>query len=369
MAHAASKNNTVSFTISFLYAPLGWDSWLTLAQEYLTAQHEQEAGDSEKMQVFWNTRLARCWSAVSTRIGPAELMAKAEHYPVGIAPARALVVTGTVDVQGFRLEAQIVGWGPGPTGLEAWVISTHVLLGDPTLPEVWRDLDALLMTPIRHATGAIMPIAAVGIDSGDGDSASEVYEFVRPRKRRFVAGQMQRVLAIKGASQARKPIIAGKPSKIEYNYRGRQMPGGVELWMIGTDTAKDWVFNRLALEHQIAIHTPAEFPLGFYEQVLSEAKITRWVGGRKRQRYELLKKGLRNEQLDMLQYNLAMAHYLGLHTHTAERWKRIEATLRQADLLTEIAPEPERALPATPALAAPIPAPALPSSPRFYIPA
>lgn len=362
-ATATPTPGWVSFEISYLYAPLGWDSWLALAKEYETARAHQANGDREKMQVFYNTRLARCWSVTSTRVQPAELMARAEHYPIGKAPGKALAITAFVDVQGYRLEAQVCGWGPGPTGLECWVLSTHVLLGDPTLPDVWQDLDALLTTPVRHASGALLTIEAVGVDSGDGDSTWEVYEFCRPRRRRFVNGKMQRVVPTKGASTPRKPIIATKPSKIDYTYRGRAAIGGVELWMIGADTAKDWVFNRLALDGQIAIHTCAEFPLAFYEQVLSEAKVTRWVGGRKRQRYEPVTKGIRNEQLDMLVGNLAMAQFLGLHTHTAERWQRIAEAMKQVDLLATIeSPGEDDGSVAVVPVAAPA------ERPRFYIP-
>lgn len=362
-ATATATPGWVSFELSFLYAPLGWDSWLALAKEYETARVHEANGDREKMQVFYNTRLARCWSVTSTRVKPTELMAKAEHYPVGKAPARALIVTAFVDVQGYRLEAQVCGWGPGPTGLECWVLSTHVLLGDPTLPDVWGELDQLLTTPVRHASGAALTIEAIGIDSGDGDSTSEVYEFCRTRRRRFVGGRMQRVVPTKGASSPRKPIIANKPSKQDYTYRGRAALGGVELWMIGTDTAKDWIFNRFALEGRVAIHTCSEFPLGFYEQVLSEAKVTEWVKGRKRQRYAPIAKGIRNEQLDMLVGNLAMANFLGLHTHTAERWERIGDGLRQQDLLAEIESPAEAA---EGGALVPLAAPA--ADRRFYIP-
>lgn len=371
-AHAKGDGETESFTISYLYAPLGWDSWLKLAQEYVKAAEEQDKGNAEKMQVFWNTRLARCWAVAASRIRPEQLQAKAEPFPLGIAPLGALMITAAADVQGNRIELQLLGWGPGPTGLEAWTINTHILYGDPTLPDVWRELDSLLVTPIRHAGGAHLIIRAACIDSGDGDSTQEVYEFVRPRKRRYVGGQIQNVLAVKGASQAKKPVIAGKPGKVEYNYRGKPILGAAEVWQIGTDTAKDWLLNRLVLEDKTAIHTSTALPIEFYQQVLAEAKVTRWDRGRKRRRYELIKRGLRNEQLDMLVYNLAAAHYLGLDRYTAERWEQARNKLKQADLLIEslTAPSaetvtgPESASP-SPSSAQPQPPPPLPPKPRL----
>lgn len=354
-AQCPGDGETWSYEISYLYAPLGWDSWYKLTTEHRDAAEAQEKGDAEKMQVFWNTRLARCWTIVATRVKPQELMDRAEDYRRGIAPAGVCLLTAACDVQANRIECQILGWGMGQTGLEAWLINTHIVYGDPTLPDVWADLDEILKTPIEHINGAMLYPRTVCIDSGDGDSTQEVYEFVRTRKARFFGGVRQTVIAVKGASTARKPIIAGRPSKVEYSHRGKPIPGGAEVWLIGTDTAKDWLFNRLALPGQTAIHTSKDFPIETYEQILSEAKTTRWERGKKHRRYELIKRGARNEQLDMLVYNLAAAHYLGLPTYTAARWSRLAAELAQVDLLVSVQD------PSTPP---PIPTPSRPASQR-----
>lgn len=320
-----------SYEISSLYAPLGWVSWVDLAREYIEAEKAMMLGDDEKMRVFYNTRLARCYSPTRTKIQPQALKDRAEQYPLGTVPQGAYILTASTDVQGNRLETQILGWGPGPTGLEVWVVNTHILYGDPTLPDVWKDLDQILATPIRRADGGYLHIRAAAVDSGDGDSTVEVYEFCRPRKLRFLSGQPQNVMAVKGASQSRRPVI-GRPSKLDYNYRGRPVQSGVEVWQIGTDTAKDWILKRLALDGQTAIHTSHELGLEFYEQVLSEVKVNRYERGKKRTRYELIKRGARNEQLDMLVYNLALAHRLDLHRYTPERWAQIAGQIAQVDV-------------------------------------
>ncbi|HHJ2012065.1 TPA: terminase gpA endonuclease subunit, partial [Pseudomonas aeruginosa] len=58
-AHAVGDGETVSFTLSALYAPPGWLTWTDLAKEYDEAKRLQEKGDPGSMQVFYNTRLAR----------------------------------------------------------------------------------------------------------------------------------------------------------------------------------------------------------------------------------------------------------------------------------------------------------------------
>jgi phage terminase large subunit GpA-like protein len=374
---AAPGGETASFTISYLYAPLGWDSWLKLAQEHRDAEIELNGGSKEKMQVFWNTRLARTWTLISARIKPEVLHQRAESYRLGIAPKGALIATASVDVQGNRLEMLIVGWGPGETGLECWVINHHVFFGDPTLPDVWRELEIHLQLPIATASGAEMIISACCIDSGDGDSSTEVYEFVRTRRRRYIRGQLQAVLAVKGASHSGKPIIAGKPGKVDYNYRGRPQHHGAEVWLIGTDVAKDWIFNRLALEGQQVIHLSKELDIEFFRQLLAEVKVTRWVNKKKRKIYEKIKIGQPNEALDMVVYAVGGAWFLGLDRYSGARWNKVAAELRQPDIFqsVETAPIPvteapqlqaKTAISSTKAANSPILAPQTPPLKRKY---
>lgn len=330
---------TWSYEISYLYAPLGWDSWWKMYQEHTDAEEAMRRGDVEKMQVFKNTRLAKTWTNRISKIEPSRLKELAEDYRRGTAPDPVTVITASADIQANRIELQTVGWGLGENGMEAWLIDAFIFYGDPTLGEVWADLDAVLTTQVQHESGALLTIRGVCIDSGNGDSTQEVYEFVRQRKSRYINGQRQTVIAVKGASVYRKPIIAGKPGKVEYNNRGKPVKGGAEVWMIGTDTAKDWIFNRLSLKDKTVIHTSSDFELAIYEQILSESKITRYESGRMKRRYELIKRGSRNEQLDMLVYNLAAAHHLGIPTYTEQRWIRIRNEFTIASSAQEPATE------------------------------
>jgi len=336
---AEGDGETWSYEISYLYAPLGWDSWWKMHQEHTDAEEAMRRGDVEKMQVFKNTRLAQTWTNRVSKIEPKRLKELAEDYRRGTAPDPVTVLTASADIQANRIELQIVGWGQGDNGMEAWLIDAFIFYGDPTLGEVWAELDSVLTTPVQHDSGALLAIRAVCIDSGNGDSTQEVYEFIRKRKSRAIHGQRQTVIAVKGASVYRKPIIAGKPGKVEYNHRGKPVKGGAEVWMIGTDTAKDWIFNRLSLKDKTVIHTSADFELGIYEQILSEAKITRYESGRMKRRYELIKRGSRNEQLDMLVYNLAAAHHLGVPTYTEQRWVRLRNEFTKTPIQQALASE------------------------------
>jgi phage terminase large subunit GpA-like protein len=91
-----------------------------------------------------------------------------------------------------------------------------------------------------------MPIGAFVIDSG-GHHTQEVYAFARQHRYLRVPGDddaVLHVLAIKGQSQANKPVL-GKPSDVDINWKGQRLKRGVQLWPIGTDTAKAEIYGRL----------------------------------------------------------------------------------------------------------------------------
>jgi len=325
-AHAEGDGETVGFTLNALYAPLGWVSWLGLAKQYDKAKAAQDKGDLEPMQVFYNTRLARLWDAAQEMTKASELKARAEDYPLGSVPRGALILTAAVDTQHNRLELLVIGWGEG---LERWVVDHQVIMGDPADERTWALLDEKLKVRYRHVSGVEMAICAAGIDSG-GHHTDEVYQFTRLRRWR-------NVLALKGSSRAGRPVLAQRPSKVDVTWRGTTHKEGAELWMIGTDTAKDWIYNRYALgEGPGALHFSRDLPDDFYDQAVAERKIARYVKGHKR--IEWIKgKADRNEALDLLVYNLAMAHLLGLNRYREAEWAKLRQSINQGSLFAESA--------------------------------
>jgi len=104
---------------------------------------------------------------------------------------------------------------------------------------------------------------------------------------------------------------------------GKVMPHGAKLWMIGTDTAKDYLSKRYHLaEGPGATHFPEGLPDEYFDQLTAEYSITVWKRGRKVSVWEK-KKNDRNEAGDLMVYNLAVAHYLGLHKKTASQWQLV----------------------------------------------
>lgn len=328
-SHAQGDGETVGFHLNALYAPLGWTSWADLAKQFEKAKRAQDRGDLEPMQVFYNTRLAKVWdSAVEqTKAEVLQTRALQENYVLGTVTVGVLVLTCSVDVQANRLEVMIIGWG---AGMERWIVDFKVIPGDPADQRTWELLDDLLKVRYRHPCGVSLGILATGIDSG-GHHTHEVYQFCRVRRWR-------NVFALKGASKPGRPVIAQRPSLVDVTWRGQTERNGAELWMVGTDTAKDWIYNRYSFESGPgAVHFAKDLPDEFFQQCVAERKIARYVKGYKR--IEWVKgKADRNEALDLQVYNLAMAYYLGLHRYGEQDWEKLRQALAQANLFEEPTP-------------------------------
>lgn len=207
------------YHISGLLSP--WVTWAELADEFLKAGR-----DPSRLQVFWNTRLGLPWSMSGDVLDEDRIMARAETYPTSPLPPEVVLLTAGVDVQADRLECEVVGWGVGE---ETWSVDYFVIEGDPTGPQVWQDLDGVLLR--RWDRQSDMPplgIAAAAVDSGF--ETQQVYRFCGPRMAR-------RVWAVKGISGPR-PIL-DKP---------KRRRGKVAVFPAGVDTAKMTLYSRLEID-------------------------------------------------------------------------------------------------------------------------
>lgn len=337
VAASTGDGETISFTMSAFYMPIGALSWLSLAREYSRAKEKLARGDHTSMQVFYNTRLGLSYKNSESTTTAKQLQDRAEKYAPRVMPDAALVATMSVDSQGNRLEVQIEGWGPG---LERWVLDYIVLNGSPADPpeaegSVWRRLDEIRRTPLMHASGCrpIM-ISAYSIDSG-GRNTQDVYNY----------GQSRRHLGcviLHGATRPNRPIMSSTPSRVDIEWGGQKVPGGAELWTVGTDVAKDHIFNRLQLlDGPGAMHFHDQLPVVWFEGLVIEQPRVRYVKGRTIREW-VNPPGGRNEPLDLSVYNLATAYNLGLHRYSALDWKLLRDKLIPAHMTRDMfAPDPE----------------------------
>jgi phage terminase large subunit GpA-like protein len=282
---AAGDGKTRGYHISALYAPVGWPSWGELAAEFLEARKSRET-----LQVFCNTVWGECWKdEAALPLDADALYSRREPFGAEV-PMGACLLTAGADVQGDRIEVEIVGWGDGE---ESWSVGYHVLYGDTGQPEVWCDLDRLLLRQWRHESGLELPIAAACVDAGF--EMAQVLEFCRPRLNR-------KVYAIKGAAGFGKPVWPRRASKGVH--RG-------EFFMIGSDTAKERVYGKLRvnLPGPGYCHFPLDRERDWFDMLTAERIKTRTVHGRA-ERYFQKPDGVRNEALDSRAYATAGLHAL-----------------------------------------------------------
>ncbi len=311
-----------SYHINALYSPIGLGlSWRELAAEWIAAQD-----DNAKLMRFVNTRLGETWTDKSHDIKANALEARAEPYLLRTVPQGCLVITCGVDVQSganARLEIQVLGHGKGE---RTWTLDYHVLPGNPSGDEVWQALaDYVNAVCFTNAHGRVLTSEACAIDTG-GHHTHDVYAFVRSKK-------VRRPLACKGASTPGR-IILGKPSAQDVNWRGVTLKKGVMLFMIGSDTAKHLLYNRLNGDadkpaDERKVHFSNQLESGYYDGLVSETFNPR------KNRWEI-KKGKRNEPLDTWVLGIAASHHPELYLH---KWKAGEWDKRAAMLEPNVVEE------------------------------
>ena len=275
-------NNTAGFHISELYSV--WSTWSQMATNFLEAKKNPET-----LKTYLNTSLAVSWEEQGDAVEYDTLLQRRLSYDKTNVPEDVLVITAGVDTQKDRLECQLVGWGKN---YEAWVLDYKIFWGDPNAFNVWQDLDVYLKKRYKTETNRIIPISCACLDSG-GHHTNMVYQFTKPR-------QARRIFAIKGLSQAGKPI-ANRPTFVGKNK--------AVLYGVGTDTAKEAIFARLSTDPEATtLHFPNDVDEEYFKQLTAEKRVTKWIRGKKSLIWKQIRP--RNEALDTLVYNFAAIYIL-----------------------------------------------------------
>ena len=191
--------------------------------------------------------------------------------------------------------------------------------GDPARPEVWKQLDQVVLKPWPHELGVTLKPDVVAIDSG-GHMTAEVYQYARERTG---VG----VIAIKGQSQRGKPPI-GKASKVDINAQGRTLKRGAAVYPVGSDTIKTTLFGRLRHSEpgQGYLHFHHETGSEYFEQITAEKQVMRFVKGFPVREW-VKKPSARNEALDCLVYAYAALNRLYQRYDRRTIWDQLEKRL------------------------------------------
>jgi len=287
VATVEGDGKTAGFHISTLYSP--FETWGEIAVE-----HGQVYKDPPRLQVWTNNKLGETWEdQAGESVEPDSLMARREHWGQ-LLPAGVALLTAGVDLQGDRIELQVVGWGCDE---ECWIVDYKVIWGDPSGPKVWADLDSALHATYAHSRAVSdLAIRAVAVDTG-GHHTKAAYEFCRTRLAR-------RVWAIKGRGGAAVPVWPRRPT--------RSNKGKIPLFIVGVDAVKDALFARLKLTESGpgTIHFGFDRDAEYFRQFTAEKVVTRYERGRPARSWQLKREGDRNEALDTMVYATAALHGL-----------------------------------------------------------
>ena len=293
----ATSQGIAGFHLWEAYSP--WRRLSAIVAEFLKAKQSPDT-----LQVFVNTSLGESWEQQEGEQARADVLAaRRERYAAPV-PRGACCLTLGVDVQDDRLEALVIGWGPGE---EAWIIEHRVYPGDPQRPEPWKDLDALLGRAFRHESGALLTVSATCVDTA-GHRTQFAYDYVGKR-------QHQRVFAIIGRDGENRPIVSAPSQKRTGRERRK-----VGLYIVGADTSKALIYSRLRVTEPGPgyVHFPLEHDVGtehrpgldedFFEQLTAEKLITKFHKGFPVRQW--VKTRARNEALDLTVYAVAALRLL-----------------------------------------------------------
>jgi phage terminase large subunit GpA-like protein len=354
IAEAPWVKGHAGFHLSALYSPLGWYSWTTAVKKRLEADKDP----SKKLLKTWtNTVAAEPYADEGEKVSDLTLKERAlgdaqrPAYRLGTVPRFALLLSAAVDVQHDRLEVAVKGWGREK---ESCLVDYQVIHGNTETAAPWDALDEYHGKKFPHASGAELRITAMAVDSGY--RTQTVYDWCRLRSHRHI-------FPVKGQTTPGKRIL-GIATAQDIEHNGRKIAGGVALYPVGSDTAKEEIYARLKIERAGPgfLHFPIGLPDDYFKGLVAESRITKYVKGFLRHVWEKTETE-RNEPLDLEVYAYAAAIYAGLNR---VNWDRLEASLiaTAGDLFVQAqaaapagaegqpsAPEPQPAAPASAAAA------------------
>lgn len=302
------------YHLNSFYSPLGWFSWTEAVTEY-----EKKKDSPLELQTWMNTVCALCWMEEGEAPSWENLYRRRERYALGIVPSGGMILTAGCDVQGNRLEVEIVAWGPD---LRSWSVEYLILEGntstiqtDPNVPCPWRELSKLLHKEWPCESGGTLPLTRLAVDSGD--QTQTVYAWVRSQRD-------SRVMATKGMDTT--TTIVGLPKPQDVTIRGKMIKGGVKVWPLGSSVGKRELYGWLRIEEDFSDENPPrgwchfpEYPEEYFKGLTAEQLVCKTVKGFPKWTWE--KTRTRNEPLDCRVMARAALSSIGADRWSADQWK------------------------------------------------
>jgi phage terminase large subunit GpA-like protein len=279
-----------SFLLPALYAPVGMRSWDSIGEQRASIKRDGDPPD--RLQNFVNTVLAEPFARSDSVPRIEILLSRERTYRIGAETppdgAHPLLITLHADVQGDRIETEVVAWG---RNAESWSIAYEKFFGDTEsshspVYETFRD----------YAVGpfwGLKPLV-VGIDSGYHTDA--VYEF---------CGENAGFFPTKGTDAFAR---TSDRAFIRTTYLPEYQTHRIDM---NVDLIKSRVYSYLKGEIREDgskpvgyCNFPADYSIQHLSQLVAEVPVfngkrIEWHAGQRR-----------NEQLDVRVGNLALLHFV-----------------------------------------------------------
>lgn len=282
---------TAGFWINEMYSP--WSSWAQMVQDWHDALKSIDG-----IQNFMNESLGETYVEQGIEVSDNILFNRREDYKK--VPVQVKILTAGVDIQGDRIEGEIVGYGQGET---SWGIEYFIINGNPAVSMTWELLAQKLSSSYQREDGQPMRVTCAFIDSGY--HTDEVYKFCK----RY---EIVRYYASKGMQQAGRPLVGHRASIV----------GSLKtkLFIIGVDTAKEIIYNRLMLDDETQpgyMHFPKYYTEDYFKMLTAEKALMKKDNSGFVYR-KWIKKRRRNEALDCRVMSLAALNILNVN------WERLK---------------------------------------------
>lgn len=312
-----------TFRMNELASPL--TEWKEIIGEFLDAKRKYDKyHDTEDLKVFVNTVLGEVWDETSVdenEVDHVTLQKRAETYDAEI-PDGVIVLTAAIDVQDNRFEVEVKGWG---RNYENWGIYKTEIYGNLAQSTAWEQLEEYLETTFYFKNGCSLNIAAYAIDTG-GHFTNRTYQWIKKMR-----DKGKRIYGIKGYAQKTGIPLLYKRTVVKIK---KVLPNGKEkvvdttvIDIVGTDAGKEDIYKWLTIDTpgEGFCHFPDNTECGYdeeyYKGLFAEKLIIKKVRGVYKKVW-VKKSGIRNEPLDLFNYNYVCIEKL------RPEWDKLEERLK-----------------------------------------
>lgn len=289
----------------------------TLARDYEAALIKFErTQDTAELREFLSKQLGEIFEGAATTGGVSAKLLKARvmeaGYDRGTCPEGVRFVTAAVDTGGRYFDAMWIGWD---LHARSWLLDRMTIRQRFGSDGQWRDVhlaenidDWMVLLqmvadrrfPIEGSADQALPVAAIALDSGDGNVTWKAREFARRALRKGYAwGNWSKFKLVKGFA-GKRPILSDA-RKVDKDELGRAVEPVTLEYNLGADRLKELTLERLAVapnRHGDPMPGQCMFPRDLEGHYLDQFFGETLIDGK-------WKRSGPNESLDLYGYNEA----------------------------------------------------------------